>query len=92
MTDIVHEIIARAKQRIAEAYGLPDEVADLLGLVEAEVKREFGGDELYIHRPERDDARTREAVKLDYLANKPIKKITAEHGVSRATLYRYIKR
>ncbi len=92
MTDIVHEIIARAKQRIAEAYGLPDEVADLLGMVEAEVKREFGGDELYIRKPERDDARTREAVRRDYLANQPIESITARHGVSRATLYRYIKR
>lgn len=93
VTDIVHEIIQRVKQRIADAYGLPEEVADLLGLVEAEVKREYGGDRLHIHQPAADRGQKAEAMRRDYLhTDQRPEEIASRHGVSRATLYRYLKK
>lgn len=91
--DIVHEIIERAKRRIAEAYGLPDEVADLLGLVESEVKHDFGGEQVRIRqaRPDRDAKAA--AVTQEYLrTDLPAEEIASRHGISRATMYRYLKR
>jgi transposase-like protein len=35
---------------------------------------------------------TEQAVRADYLANKPLSSITSDRGISRATLYRIIKR
>lgn len=90
--DIVHELIERAKARIAEKFGLPDEVADILGLVENEVKRDYGGERVTIARPSDRPADLPERVTRDYLNNLDTQDITSRHGISRATMYRYLKR
>lgn len=90
MTDIVHEVLERLKNKIASAYGLPDEVAEIFGLVEREVKNDFGGDRLTVERwVDREKA---DRVRRDYLANVDEREITGRHGISRATMYRYLKR
>lgn len=90
--DIVHELIERAKVRIAEKFGLPEEVADLLNLVEREVKHEYGGARVTVSRPD-ETVETRVAqVTRDYLNNLDTRDITSRHGISRATMYRYLKR
>lgn len=90
--DIVHELIERAKARIAEKFGLPDEVADLLNLLESEVKREHAGLRVTIAQPLARSEEKAAAVTRDYLANLSEAAITERHGISRATLYRYLKR
>jgi transcriptional regulator of acetoin/glycerol metabolism len=92
MVDIVHEMIERAKLRIAESFGLPEEVADLLNLIEHEIKREYGGAQMVVHRPRADTAAKVDKVRADYLSNVPVEEISSRHGISRATLYRYLKR
>lgn len=93
MTDIVREIISRAKQRIAEAYGLPPEVEQLLGKVEIEIKAEFKGERHYIPSPVgRTATRAQpDQVRQDYLDNLQIDDIATRHGITRATIYRYLK-
>lgn len=87
MTDIVREIISRAKQRIAEAYGLPPEVEQLLGEIEVEIKAEFKGDRVYVPAPRPHPDRVRE----DYRSGTEMDEIVTRHGISRATIYRYLK-
>lgn len=90
--DIVHELIERAKVRIAEKFGLPEEVADLLNLVEREVKRDYGGERVTISRMDAPVEAKAAKVTRDYLANLDTRDITSRHGISRATMYRYLKR
>ncbi len=94
MTDIVREIIDRVRVRIAEAYGLPDEVEALLGEVEEEIKSARGGERHYVPvagsrlAPRASPA----AVVRDYLADVAIEDIQSRHGISRRTIYNYLKR
>jgi hypothetical protein len=84
MDDPLHAFSERLKARILTAYGLPDEVADLFGLVEAEIRREFP--------PIKTDREKRaESITKEYLANVELKAIQERHGVSRATVYRSLK-
>lgn len=94
MTDIVRTIIDRAKQRIAEAYGLSADVEQALVNVEHEIKTEFKGARVYIPAPgARAAPRAHpESVAQDYVNNVQIEDIASRHGISRATIYRYLKR
>ena len=88
--DIVHEVLERAKRKLAEAYGLPDEVSDILGLLETEIKLDHRGERVTIPGPNGTDKV--EKVKNDYLANLPVEDITHRHGISRRTMYYYLKK
>jgi hypothetical protein len=90
--DIVHEILERVRVRIAEAYGMPEEVADLLGMVEAELKQELGGLRVNIKKPPSNRESKARAVTRGYLAGIPVEAVAIRQGISRATLYRYLKR
>lgn len=90
--DLVHELLAEVKDRIAEKFGLPDEVADLLNLIESDYKTRNKGVRNTVHAPGRDIDGKAEAVKRDYLANLPAEDIQSRHGISRRTMYNYIKR
>jgi hypothetical protein len=87
--DVITILIERAKQRIAEAYGLPDEVADMLNLVANEVRQEIGGTRVTVPKHQAVDP---DRVRRDYLANVDAGDITSRHGISRATMYRMLKR
>ncbi|WP_150428860.1 helix-turn-helix domain-containing protein [Dechloromonas sp. CZR5] len=61
--------------------------------IEQEFRREFNGAECYIkERTEVTVVKKQEAVVSAYLAGEPVDRITKENGISRATLYRYLKR
>lgn len=90
--DIVHELIEMAKARIAERFGLPDEVADVLNLLEAEFKHAHGGVSATVHKPRPDVEAKAASVTRDYLAGVAERDIQDRHGISRATMYRYLKR
>lgn len=94
MTDIVRTIINRAKQRIAESYGLPPEVDQVLRNLEVEIKTEFKGERVYIPAPHARTALSArpEQVAQDYVNNVQVEDIASRHGISRATIYRYLKR
>lgn len=61
--------------------------------IEQEFRREFNGAECYVkERTTTVVTRKQEAVVNAYLAGQPVDRITRENGISRATLYRYLKR
>lgn len=96
-TDIVHDIADRILSAVIERLDLPMDAMDRLdGVllpVENEVRRIYGGDRVYIRRAEVTDDRKRAAIVRDYLASDvPPAEVGARHGVSRATLYRYLKK
>ncbi|HEY0847407.1 MAG TPA: hypothetical protein VGE12_18705 [Noviherbaspirillum sp.] len=83
--DIVEIII-----RLAQAEGLN---ADAAHLIEQKVRTEYGG--LRVRIPKKKKHLSEEARKQAYadgLSSLPTKAIVERHGISRATLYRLMKR
>lgn len=88
--DIVHELITRILEAAAREGSFTESVALE---VERSFRRDFNGAECYIkERTEQTIARKQEAVVAHYLEGKPVDQITRENGISRATLYRYLKK
>lgn len=65
---------------------------DLALTVEREARIEWGGDTVYIAKTCAADMPDAKAVLQDYAQNRPVREITRRHGISRAGLYRLIKR
>lgn len=85
--DIVEVILQRV---IAMAPGFS---AALARQIEAEVKAQYGGQRLFVPKgAKRLTAVQRQAVYQDGLTNMPTAEITAKHKISRATLYREMKK
>lgn len=61
--------------------------------IEREWRHEYNGAEIHVSfKPLADRRAQRAAPVRDYLDGKPIDEITRSHGISRATLYRYLKK
>lgn len=60
--------------------------------VEKQWRMEYRGLEISVSSRPRPAERTKEAAVTDYLANMPINEVTERHGISRSSLYRYLKR
>ena len=61
--------------------------------IERQWRHEYHGAEIHVsYRPLADRLAQRLAPVEDYLAGKPVDEITRHHGISRATLYRYLKK
>ena len=88
--DIVSELIAR----ILEAGSREGSFTESCALeIERSFRQEFAGDEYYI--ASQSDAlleKKQKTAVAAYLQGKPTAAIAAENGISRATLYRYLKR
>lgn len=86
--DIVRELI----DRILEASTREGSFTESMALeIEQQFRHEFKGAECVIsERPRRNVPP--EAVQADYMSGKPVEQITSAHGISRATLYRLIKK
>jgi hypothetical protein len=59
--------------------------------VEEKARHEFGGDEVYISKKSMTSAQKQKVV-TEYLGGRPLREIQKDHGISRATLYRHLKR
>jgi hypothetical protein len=88
--DIVRETLDAVRNQVAAQIGLPEEVERILQAVERDIKRTRAG--LRVTVSAVDVPPPVEEIKKLYLANLPIESITSRHGISRATLYRLIKR
>ena len=89
--DIVRELI----NRILEASAREGSFTESMALeVERAFRRDFKGFESRIisERPATYPAETRQTVVASYLEGQPVDQITRENGISRATLYRYLKK
>ena len=89
--DIVHELITRILEAAAREGGFTESVAlDVERSFRRDYKGHVGG---YIgERPATYPDATKATVVAHYLEGKPVDQITRENGISRATLYRYLKK
>lgn len=98
MSDIVHEIAQRILIAVISRLELPTEAMErldgLLPKIEEEVRRSCGGDRPYIRKNGSGvDEGRRGAIIKDYLnSDEPAEQIARRHGMSRATLYRHLKK
>lgn len=74
--------------RLAQAEGLPEEAAQI---IEQTVRSEYGGQRVFIPKRKKGEHARRQAF-ADAVSNLPTKEVTERHGISRATLYRMLKR
>lgn len=85
-TDIIRWVIDRM---LAHDDSITQELALT---VEREARIEWGGDTVYIGKTCAADVPDAQAVLQDYVQNTPVREITRRHGISRAALYRLVKR
>jgi len=86
--DVVRELI----ERILAASNREGSFTESMALeIERQFRHDYKGAECVIsERPRRDVPAA--AVQTDYLAGKPVEQITSTHGISRATMYRLLKK
>jgi len=88
--DMLRELINRLLEAAEREGTFTEEVALS---VERQFRREFKGAEIYVgERPARTPEAKKKAVVEAYLQDKPIPEIIKENGISRAALYRYLKK
>lgn len=93
--DIAREIADLAVHRLAQSLCLAADAAPALTAAVADVEREiklrYGGDAVHIRQPRAQPADRAAAVQRDHRAGVPVPQLIERHGVSRATLYRYLR-
>lgn len=93
--DIAREIADLAVQRLAQSLHLAPDAAPALAAAVADleqaIKLRYGGDTVHIRQPRPAPADRAAAVQRDYRAGVPVPQMIERHGVSRATLYRYLR-
>ena len=84
--DVVSELINRMLDAANREGGLTESLARE---VERAFRHEFSGEKFYVKR---EPTPKKTAAVTDYLSGQPLEQITKHHGISRATLYRHMKR
>ena len=82
--DIVQLILAAC-----QAEGFDPSIASM---IEKKICEQYGGQRVYIHKKNRLTDQERKQVFNEGLSSKSTKQITDEQGISRATLYRLMKK
>lgn len=83
--DIVQVILSECKK-----HGLEEQIALA---IENKICLEYGGREFYVRKNKSAQLeQKRQRIFADGVTQKTTEEITREHGISRATLYRYMKR
>jgi len=88
--DLVRELITR----LVDAAQREGTLTEAIALqVEASFRQQYHGARCEISmRPRHRSVEKKEVVVREYLDGEPVERITKRHGVSRATLYRYLKK
>lgn len=85
--DILLELIEVLRQKA------PNLTASVLLEVETQIRRDFGGQRVYLPKRRKHlDHVQQQQLYQDGLSNATNEQITAKHKISRATLYRHMKR
>lgn len=89
-SDLIRELIDRLLQAARREGQLTE---DLARAVEQDFRRDFNGAEYYVKERTESRLAEKQAVVVGaYLKGQPVDQIVRENGISRATLYRYLKR
>ena len=86
MTDIVDDILRRVRE------SSPSLTNDMSRQIELSIRRDYGGSRVYVRQTCRSEQKEKsEKIALEYI-NGSVDQVTERFGISRATLYRMIKR
>lgn len=88
-TDIVRELIERLLEAAAREGTFTESVALE---VERSFRRDYAGEAYYVKRLPIEMRDRQKAVTEAYLQGVPSEEIEEQNGISRATIYRYLKR
>lgn len=86
--DIVRDLLAMAIDASRRDGAFTDATAMK---IERQIRQDYGGESIYIARSRREPS-DREAVTRAYLDGRPIDEMRGTFGVSRATIYRWLKK
>ena len=90
--DIVRFILARVAELAAERMELGDAFADVLNIAEREVKRDYGGERVYISRTSEQEiiesASRNNAIRRAWETGEPTSLIAERHGLHPRTVRR----
>lgn len=87
--DVIRDLI----QRLLVAASREGTFTEAVAIeVERQWRQDNRGEQYTICAKPRPDDETKAAAVADYLDNRPLEEITGRHNISRATLYRYLKR
>jgi len=83
ISDIMKRLLAMCGDSFTESQALQ---------IEEQLRQEYGGQEVWVSPKPKIPKEAKEKAVADYLDGKPINEVVAKNGISRATLYRYIKK
>jgi transcriptional regulator of acetoin/glycerol metabolism len=83
ISDIMKRLLALCGDSFSEAQALQ---------IEEQLRQEYGGCEHWISPPPKVPKQAKEKAVTEYLEGKPINEVIAKNGISRATLYRHLKK
>lgn len=93
--DIIRHILVSVQARLLERLGLGDEVADVLNLVDRDVRQVWGGERAYIAKtPEAEvigSARRDLAIRRAWKDGEPVQIIAERHGIHRSRVYQIVR-
>lgn len=94
-TDIIRDIITRIQEGLMDSIGLPEQVVDLLTIVDRDIRREYGGERPYIAKTCEEDlantAKRNNAIRRAWKSGEPVPVLMERHGLSRANIYRIVR-
>lgn len=85
--DVVDRVFDYVRELLPDHAALADELEE----IKRQVRREFGGREVYIHRRRTDEARERAERVLALFNGRNASEVARRLGIGRATVYRIIK-
>lgn len=88
--DIVSTLLDMVLQMAARSGGSFDEAMALE--VERQARQQYGGSEEYVKKRESTHEAKKTEMVREYLDGKEVGEVTRRHGVSRASLYRHLKK
>jgi Mor family transcriptional regulator len=88
--DIIRDIM----DRIADRLGLPEELRDQLGMVECDIRHDWGGERPYIAKQgesaQRETSARNRAIIRDWRAGERVSYLSRKYGISRQRVWQII--
>lgn len=93
--DIIRITLMTFAEKLTARMGLGDELADVLNIVDGELRQEFGGERHYVSKTTEkaliESAAKKAAIRRAWANNEPAEIIAQRHGISRRYVYGVVR-
>ena len=94
-TDLIRDILTRVQDRLMQRLGVPDELIDILTVVDKDIRHEYGGERHYIAKTCEADlahaAKRDNTIRESWKNNEPVALIAQRHGITRQRVWQIIR-